>query len=91
MKYFPLLLFLLFLGNSAFPQEQLSPQKPEKEFDKDITYTQLWQEIIACKDSFYVLDNVLVQCHSEYDEEVKELLRKNNVIKPYIYVYDALS
>ena len=86
MKYLPLLLFLLFLKNHAFPQAQPSPQKPEKDFDRVITYTQLWQEIIACEDTIYDLYNVLIQCHREYGKEVKELLKKNNVIKPYISI-----
>lgn len=89
MKYLSLILFLLFLENHAFPQEQPSPQKPEKDFDRVITYTQLWQEIIACEDSIYRLDNVLVKFHRIYAEEVEELCRKKRVIKPYILFDDA--
>ncbi len=79
MKLLPTIT-LLFLGLFSFGQEV--KDKPESEFDRVMTYTEFWDEILSCKDTIYFLDNTLIKWTYIETQKVSDRFLDTIIIKP---------
>lgn len=86
MKY--LLLLPLFLFSTIlFAQDEYL--KPESEYDRVLTYTQMWEEIINCEDTLYELKSVLIIYEDKCWIEVDSILEDISIIRPELNFYDV--
>lgn len=84
-------LICLFISNFALSQEigyEIQPNKPLSEYTRVITYYDLLEEILFCKDTVLVFENVFVQVDDYQKERVDSLCKSELVwsIEPEVII-----